>query len=139
MYNYVYMYFSQYIYIIYTYNYLYIICIIINIYIYICANNRNQSSLTMVFAMSFPQISPPKFSVHPHLVLVAHPCNLYALGRSMQLLTSGDKLVKVDQAILVAVNQTKKGCKILQQQDRCDQWEKIELQCAPKIVVLKFC
>ena len=62
----------------------------------------------MVFAMSFPQISPPKFSVHPHLVLVAHPCNLYALGRSMQLLTSGDKLVKVDQAILVAVNQTKR-------------------------------
>ena len=108
-------------------------------YKYICDNNRHQSSLTMVFAMSFPQISPPKFSVHPHLVLVAHPCNLYALGRSMQLLTSGDKLVKVDQAILVAVNQTKKGCKILQQQDRCDQWEKIELQCAPKIVVLKFC
>ena len=88
-------------------------------YKYICDNNRHQSSLTMVFAMSFPQISPPKFSVHPHLVLVAHPCNLYALGRSMQLLTSGDKLVKVDQAILVAVNQTKKGCKILQQQDRC--------------------
>mmetsp|Transcript_54256 Transcript_54256/g.86302 ORF Transcript_54256/g.86302 Transcript_54256/m.86302 type:complete len:263 (-) Transcript_54256:798-1586(-) len=48
-----------------------------------------------------------------HLVFVAHPRNLYALGRSMQLLTSGDELVKVDQTILVAVNQHKESPNIL--------------------------
>ena len=36
---------------------------------------------------------------------MAHACQLDALGRSMQLLTSGHKFVQVDEAVLVAVDQ----------------------------------